>query len=160
MGALLRKLRGALGTALTWGIGWTIIGFTSVSLYVLFRGYGNVFWDTVRPVTLLAGLSGMVSGALFSLALGTFFSRRRLSDLSPRIMALWGAVAGLVVPLGLLGVGIANNMNFGPDVAVGGAIVGIGALGALTAGGTIKLAQLGEGEANAPGRDEMLGPGE
>jgi hypothetical protein len=72
-------------------------------------------------------------------------------------MGLWGALAGLLVPLGLVGVGVAAGASLQADV-VGAAILAIGDLGAATAAGTIKLVQASEKGLEAPDRNEVLPP--
>lgn len=157
---MLRKLRGALGTAVTWGVAWAVTGFGLVALLsVLGPGVqAGGFWDRAGPFTLLVGASGLVGGGVFSVVLGTVHRRRRLSELSPLRMALWGASAGLLVPLGLLGVGLAAGVPMIPQV-VAVTLVGIGALGAATGGGTIKLAQAGERELESSETGGSLGSG-
>jgi hypothetical protein len=127
--------------------------------FLLFGENLAVLWDVITPITVLAGASGLVGGVVFSIALGTVHSRRRLSELSPLRMALWGAGAGLLVPMALLGVGLVAGVPLGANVILGMAAV-IGGFGAATAGGTIKLAQMADRELDAPADREMLGSGE
>lgn len=159
MRGILRKLRGALGTAVTWALGWGLGAFALVSVGFLLFGKGVFFWDTVRPITILAGLSGFIGGTVFSTALATIHARRRISELSPLRMALWGAGAGLLVPLGVLGVSLVAGVPLHADV-VAGMVVGIGGLGAATAAGTVKLAQASDRALDGPDRNARLLSGE
>lgn len=143
---MLRKLRGAVGTAVTWAIGWATSAFVVLSGPVLIWGNPDLFWQTIRPVTLLAGVSGLFGGAVFSTVLGTVHRNRRLGELSPLRMAAWGAGAGLLAPLALLGAGVAFRVPMQPGF-VALLVAGIGGLGAATGGGTVKLAQLGQRDA-------------
>jgi hypothetical protein len=145
MSGILRRLRGALGMAVTWAVGWGLSVGVLVSVSFLFLGNRTFFWDTVRPVTTLAAFSGFVGGAVFSLVLGAGYRRRMLSELRAGRMALWGAGAALLIPLALLGVGLIVHVPLRPEfISVLG--LGLAALGAGTAGGIVWLAQRGDGE--------------
>ncbi|MGD8360516.1 MAG: hypothetical protein PVJ04_03730 [Gemmatimonadota bacterium] len=145
MSGIFRRFRGALGMALTWAVGWGLSVGALVSVSFLFLGNRTFFWDTVRPVTALAALSGFVGGAVFSLVLGAGYRRRMLGELRAGRMALWGAGAALLIPLALLGVGLIVHVPLRAEViSVLG--LGLGALGAGTAGGIVWLAQKADGE--------------
>jgi len=145
MSGFLRKLRGALGTAVTWALGWGVAGLAAISAGVFFLGDPAAFWSTVGPLTLVTALSGFVGGAVFSLVLGAGYRRRSLRELRPVRMALWGAGAALLVPAALLGVGLIVHIPLEVEV-VAGIGVGLGALGAGTAGGMVWLAQKADGD--------------
>jgi hypothetical protein len=96
----LRRLRGALGLALTWAVLWGIAaGFTGgivSSVILLLRG-------TIPPVPLLmaafalaGAISGFVSGAGFALLLTTSARRRTLDDLNPLHFGALGAIPAAV----------------------------------------------------------------
>ncbi len=159
MRPILRKLRGALGTAVTWAVGWAVSGLVLFSLPLWLWGNRGFFWDTLRPLTVLAAFSGFTIGMVFSVVLGTVHRRRRLSELRPLRMALWGAGAGVLVPLALIGIGAAGGVGVRPE-AVAAVLLCLGGLGAVTAGGTIKLAQAADRELPDSGRDGRLGPGQ
>lgn len=144
MSGLLIKLRGALGMAVSWAVGWGVLGFGVISVSVAFLGGGSDFWSTVAPLTALTGLSGFVGGTVFSLVLGTGYRRRRLGELKPGRMALWGAGAALFIPAALLGVGLIVHVPI-EAALVAGVGVALGALGAGTAGGMVWLAQKADG---------------
>lgn len=102
---MLRRLRGVLGTALTWGAGWTVIGSVIGGAQVLaLRTAGSPIPMTLSRfivlVTLRWAVFGAISGALFALVL--WYAGRRvasLSVLSTIRSAGWSALAGAVVPL-------------------------------------------------------------
>ncbi len=158
MHPIFRRLRGALGTAFTWAVGWAVAAFSVVSVAMLVTGDLNPFWAAVAPPTILAGASGFVGGTVFSLVLGTFYRKRRLGELKPLWMAAWGAAAGLLLPMTFLGLGLVAGvpLELG-DVA--GWTLGLGALGAGTGGGIVKLAQMGEGSLPPSSDDSLLGSG-
>jgi hypothetical protein len=119
----------------------------------------ELFWEVAGPVIAVVAGSGLVAGTIFSVVLGTVYRNRRIGDLSPGRMALWGAGAALLLPAGLLGLGVAAGMPAGVDL-VGITLGSVIVLGAGTAGGTIKLAQAaGDAELESAVRDELPGSG-
>ena len=96
----LRRVRGALGLALTWSVIWGIAaGITGgilSSVVILLRG-------TIPPVGLLiaafalaGAISGFVSGAGFALLLTTSARRRTLDDINPLHFGALGAIPAAV----------------------------------------------------------------
>lgn len=136
---MLRKLRGALGTALTWAVGWAVTAFAASSVAFLFIGRG-LWLDLVLQTTAAAAIFGLAGGATFSLVLGAIPWRRRLTELRARRMALWGAGAGLLAPVALTFFAVATGARAQADVLAFVMLLFSG-LGAATAGGTVKLAQ-------------------
>jgi hypothetical protein len=96
----LRRLRGALGLALTWAVLWGIAagvtgGILSSVILLLRR--------TIPPVGLLVAafalagaISGFVSGAGFALLLTTSARRRTLDDIKPLHFGALGAIPAAV----------------------------------------------------------------
>jgi hypothetical protein len=158
IGPILRKLRGAIGTALTWAVVWALGGFALFTTIFMLSSGLTAFWAGAIPVTIMAGISGFIGGTMFSLVLGTIHRRRRLEELSPLRMGLWGGLAGLIVPMALLWVAasVGIGLQLGALVSL---IVACGGLGATTAGGTVKLAQWSQGELEAPSHDGLPGSG-
>ena len=159
MSSLLRKLRGALGTALIWALGWGAIGFVVIAVLLLAVGSRDFYWETVIAFSLSSALSGLVAGATFSLVLGTLYRRRHLSELSPLRMALWGAAAALLVPLGTLAAADTVGLQLETGV-VAGMVLTMSGLGAATAGGTVRLAQAADRGLGAPAGVASLDRGE
>jgi hypothetical protein len=99
MHELIRKLRGALGVAATWGAAWGVV-FAALSLII-----GLIDPDSIDPgedLVVIVGtgaLLGIVSGAAFSALLSVLERGRRIEDLSISRAALWGAMATSVFPL-------------------------------------------------------------
>lgn len=156
---MLRKLRGALGMALTWAVAWGLGGLLlAVVLYVLGPGFGPIsFWTLAPALAARTGMLGFVGGGAFATVLGTIHRKRRLGELGALPMALWGALAGLVMPVagiavivGAAGGGIPLRAILGPSVIV------FGGLGALTSVATIKLAQRGVEEIGPSEPDRSL----
>jgi hypothetical protein len=151
MGPISRKLRGALGMAVMWGLGWAVVTSVVMSLALLVWGDPGFFWDTLSALSALAGFSGFVGGAVFSTVLGTVHRRRSLGELKPFRMALWGAGAGLLVPMAVVGAGVLAGVPLEPDVILGVAL-GMGGLGGATGGGMVKIAQAGGDSLEPPDR--------
>ncbi len=147
MQRLMRRVRGAFGMAIAWGITWAIgaAGLLAI-IAMLFRP--DAFWAGLRGITLLGGISGMISGFVFALALGVFHRNRTLADLRVSRMALWGAAAGIVVPLTLL----TMTLLGGPNLTATSLFTSLGVLGltgAATGAGMVRLAKAGDPEIGA-----------
>ena len=128
MGVWFRRLRAALGTAVTWAVGWAVVG---MALSIL---------GGVAPLSgiILGAMSGFWSGGAFAVVLGVMERKRTLADLRiPRII-FWGAVAGMVPPAtSLLAVGLGGEYVPVPAILL---IVGTtGVLGAGCSAGSLLL---------------------
>lgn len=118
MKPLLRRIRGAIGMALTWGAAWAVPGLVA----------GVPEWILV----------GMVSGAGFSIVLGLGESGSRFEELSAKRLAGWGALgavlsAVLATPMFL--VLSSGALEVGPFLIV------VGLMGAASAAGTLAIAR-------------------
>ena len=100
MMGFLRRLRGIVGTGLSWALGWA--GVWGVFLLVM-AGLGRLqgwdFWYTVRA-ELLVGGGGFIAGSVFGVGLSILERHKKLEDLSFRRIALWGGVGGLILAAG------------------------------------------------------------
>lgn len=83
-----RRMRGAVGMGLTWGLAWFAGG---VALALAFPGAADV------PFPILWGGFGFVGGVIFSTVLGMREGRRRFDQLSLPRFAWWGAVGGVLL---------------------------------------------------------------
>jgi hypothetical protein len=100
---MYRRLRGLLGTTLTWGVLGAIVGFP-VYLSLALMGpwpVNAIRWE--RELTKLAAWEGM--SFLWGLACGLAFAvvlllveRRQRKQLAPTRVAAWGALAGGLFP--------------------------------------------------------------
>lgn len=86
MGNLLRRIRGAIGTGLTWAVVWGAAG--GIPRWIL-----GMYSDLPFPI-LFAGL-GLIAGVTFSGIMLLTLRRRRLDQLSIPLLATAGAVGGL-----------------------------------------------------------------
>jgi hypothetical protein len=140
----LRRLRGALGTALTWAAAWFGAGFLFITLnHVLglipFRVYTELFLSNALRYATQMALVGFVTGGTFSLYVASTFRRERLEDLSPGRFALGGALVAVLLSLGLLGVSPGYGVLLLRDLGVPLGMAAV--LGGGTSYASIKLAQ-------------------
>ena len=99
MRAFLRKCRGILGVAITWGTIWGLV-FALIAFVV-----GAIDPDSIDPgetrlrVAGMGAVFGAVSGVVFGILLSVAERKKTLRELSLARVALWGAVATAVYPL-------------------------------------------------------------
>ncbi len=130
----LRRIRGVVGTALTWAAGWAGFAFI-LSLTGYFGALGTV--QVYAAVAALWAVVGFVGGAIFSVVLGIAERRRSFDEMSLPRFAVWGAVGGLLLAIPWL-------TGAGPPPALSeilGTGVVMGLLGAGSAAGSLALAR-------------------
>lgn len=131
----LRRVRGAVGMGVAWGLAW--FGAGVVLLLIVGPDAADV------PFPLGFGLLGFLAGALFSGILGLVERGRGFHQLSLKRFAGWGAAGGLlfavlfavVVTLSGAGALLDDLVFLGPLFA---------AAGAASAGGALALARRGD----------------
>ncbi len=109
----LKRIRGAVGTGLTWAVGWGVggvmIGVASLILpWLPWDAFFEVF---DAPLPALA-VPGFFAGLFFSLVIGVAGRRRRLEELSFGQVARWGAFGGVLLtafPFVLVVIGLASR---------------------------------------------------
>ncbi len=157
MNPVMRKIRGLVGTAVTWAVGWAVAGFGLIAIPLLVGRGAVPFWRVALPFAAVIGVSGAVVGTLFSLVLGSIHGRRTLDELKPGRMALWGGLAGLVTA----GAAFAGVAAVGVPIPPKGVLMVtamIAGFGAITGGGTVKIAQMSEPKLEAPDPPSPLPP--
>ncbi len=148
IGSIFRKLRGALGTAITWGVGWALASVPVMGVLFLFSPGLSGFWGSVPLFMALGGMGGFIGGTVFSTLLGGIFGRRSFTELKPLPMAFLGCVSGVLVPLGL--VGVFSLTGFTVEVeAVAGLLLYFGGMGAVTSAGMLKIAGMSQEQLEA-----------
>ena len=96
LASLLRKLRGIVGTGISWAFGWSIVGTTiHWSLGLL----GLVGSPDMMVAPYMYGLLGFYGGSVFGGVLALTEYKRLLAELHLGRVAVWGALAGLFVPV-------------------------------------------------------------
>ena len=146
MRTLLRRIRGALGTALTWGAMWFGATFALLAV-VFFLADGRVvpFWELLPSMVLLSGwnaLVGFITGGAFAAYIAGNFRGRRIEDLSPGRFAVGGSL--IAVPLTLVvviwaKVGAISELPLLQDLFMPMLLSAV--LGGFTGFGSLKLAQ-------------------
>jgi hypothetical protein len=135
MKGFLRRLRGIVGTGLTWAFGWTVIN----TGLILLSGLPLRF---VGAVALSNLFQGFLAGGTFAVILSIAERRRSLEDLSLKRTALWGGIGGILLRLAaiplILPVGIPLPNIFIP-------LVIDGLTGAGLASGSVALARRADG---------------
>ena len=130
----LRRVRGAVGMGLTWALVWA-----PVAVLV-----GTQIVDPDNSMdemgVMIGALPGFLSGVMFSAVLGIAAGRRRLDELSVARVGGWGAVAGMLI--GILPFVLGKPEGGRPQWLLAGVVItSITLLGALSAAGSLALAQ-------------------
>ena len=112
MNKWVRRMRGAIGTGLTWAVGWAVGGLLigASSLVLPFLPWDFFFEVFDAPLPALA-IPGFFGGVIFSIVLGVAARNRKFDELSVPQFAAWGAVGGLLLshrPAARVGTGLAN----------------------------------------------------
>lgn len=143
MRAWLRRIRGALGMGLTWGVAGFLAG---IVIEVIHNIWPNPLGAAVDIWPAALGYPAFFGGVAFSVVLGIAGRRRRFDELSLPRVAAWGAIGGLLVsliPATLVALGLAT-----PNVPLWQitlALVGPLALGgAVAASGSLALARMAD----------------
>jgi hypothetical protein len=99
MNALLRKVRGVLGSGLIWGVLWATIG-ALVGFLIRITIPGSMDpGENELLVAAIFGAIGFVSGAAFGMLLSFAESRKKILDLSLGRAAVWGILGAATFPL-------------------------------------------------------------
>jgi len=155
--SLLRKLRGIVGTGLSWGFSWSFLG---TALHWSLASLGFVGAPDMIVTATMYGLMGFYGGCVFGGVLSLTEHRRSLSELHLGRVAGWGALGGLFVPVvyHLLGGGAGlrwfSLLWTSPELWFTLAI--IAPLGAASAAGMTAIARSGSDQAIGEGDGSPL----
>lgn len=142
--SVLRRLRGMFGNALVWGVGWLITGLVLFATLRVFRVL-SWSWAEVIGTAMRAGIVGGVAGGVFAGVIRLLYHGRRLSEISwVRFGAGGGVFAGLVLPLFLQTMNLLSGNGPVPWESLLDDALLTAFLGGAAAGGSMKLAQLGD----------------
>ena len=92
MGSFFRRLRGIVGTGLTWAVGWGV-AFAGLFATLGFP-YGGLVEAAVNGIIL-----GFSAGGSFAIILSIAERRRTLQELSLRRVGVWGGIGGMTLLL-------------------------------------------------------------
>lgn len=134
----LRKTRAILGTGLLWGGFGGLIGALGGLIGYIVDPAPLSEW--MLGMTLLFAGAGAVTGVGFAATLALFEGRRTLDELTPRRAALWGGVAGFVLPLGIVAALSGGALPLLPALA---SATLFGGATALLGAGTVHVARRG-----------------
>jgi len=154
VGNIFRRLRGALGNALVWGVGWFTSAFT---VFAALRVAGiippAISWEAGLDTAIRLGVMGVIAGGAFSSVIRLLYHGRRLSEISWVRFGIGGAVVtGLFVPTFISVMRLIEGDGFLPleSLLTNGLIAAV--FGGAAAGGSLKLAQLAD--TLLPGRSQ------
>jgi hypothetical protein len=126
MKGFLRRLRGIIGTGLTWAVGFAAFN----SIVALFQGGG---WESFLGATIIGGFFGLVLGSGFASILSLTERHRTLRELSLPRVGLWGAIGGFLFT-------VAFNLAFGGTI-YWGAVLTVALFSAGFSSGSVALAK-------------------
>jgi hypothetical protein len=152
---ILKRLRGFFGTALVWGAGWMIAG--SALLFTLrLVGVLTFPWIDLLIFAVRIGIVGSVTGAAFSIVIRFLYHGRRLSEINWVRFGLGGGiVTGLFVPLFLQTMNLLSGDGLVPWELVLDDGLWTAVFGGVSAGGSLKLAQLADPLLPGGSRDQL-----
>jgi len=154
---LLRRIRGALGTAVLWATSWFVASFGLWTALHLFLGVLPMSdpWALILAISTSSAASGFITGLAFSAYLRITCSERSLLDLRAGRLALGGGgVAAGVSLLWSLGFQLSTGLSVPLATLVLGSIFPL-VLGGVTAGGSIRAAQHAARRLTGPATDEL-----
>lgn len=95
----IRRLRGMLGTGVTWGVGWAIVMFGIGTIIGIVDPDSIDAGEEPWRIAGLVGGVGFLSGVAFAGLFSWIENRKSLRDLSVARAAVWGAIGGAALPL-------------------------------------------------------------
>lgn len=160
----LRRIRGAIGMGITWGVAWAVtgLGIGVASLVTPFLPWDVFFRYFDAPLPALA-VPGFIGGLFYSVVLGIAGRNRRFDELSLPRTAFWGALGGLLLALFpgfMVLVGLASLGRPDASLLFLTAVFGVPfmVLGAASATGSLMIARKAERRA-LPGGEDIADPG-
>lgn len=142
MKGLLRRVRGIIGTGLTWAMAWIGLG-AGIGALAGFQ------FSMILRIALSNSVGGFLAGATFAVILSVAERKNTLEGLSLRRVAIWGATGGVLLSLIPLAYGFPIAYLLGPLVINGG-------IGAGMAAGSVFVAKRAEARRFVPGGDDVL----
>ncbi|MFG1691336.1 hypothetical protein ACGF5M_04200 [Gemmatimonadota bacterium] len=124
MGRFLRRLRGIIGTGVTWAVGWA--GVSAVAA-LLVGDLASLF-----EIAALFGITGFIAGCSSATVLSIQEHHKQLEDLSLLRTALWGGFGGMLAAGAFI---FLTDPSLWPFVAI------LSLLGAGSSAGTVALAR-------------------
>lgn len=142
MNRLLKRIRGIIGTGVTWALAWVGLG----AVVGAFVGYPASF---LLRIALSNSVSGFIAGSAFAVILSVAERKHTLEGLSLRRVALWGAIGGGLLSFIPMAYGVPLAYLLGPLVINGG-------IGAGMAAGSVAMARRAEDRRLVTGPNKPL----
>jgi len=142
MKRLFQRLRGIIGTGLTWAAAWVGLGAGIGVLSGMEMGF-------ILRLALGNSVSGFLAGASFAVILSVAERNHSLEELSLKRIALWGAVGAAGLSLLPLAYGVPIAYLFTPILINGG-------IGAGMATGSVAMARRAEDRQLTSGPSDPL----
>jgi hypothetical protein len=142
MKGFLRRIRGILGMAATWGAGLGVVGSAVASLG-FFTGHGFV-----TGIALTGAFMGFVVGGASGIIISLSERHKGLEDLSLKRVALWGGLAGALAAC-------ATNLLGGGGI-IWGFVVTLTLLGSGLSSGSVAIAKRAHRKELAEGDEESF----
>ena len=137
MKRFLKRIRGIIGTGVTWALAWVGLGAVVGALV----GYPVSF---LFRIALSNSVSGFIAGSAFAAILAVAERKHTLADLSLKRVAIWGAIGGGLLSFIPMAYGVPLAYLLGPLVINGGIGAGMAAGSvAFPRGGDVLPPQLG-----------------
>lgn len=159
MNSFFKRIRGAIGTALTWGAGWFVGGLGMYGLFGL-MGVGPAGVAAILQAALNLGILGGIVGLGSAGFIRLRYAGRSLQDISTLWFGLGGGVASSALIVATVVVG--RFLTGAPVVSwtTIAASAGVAAvLGGLTAAASLTVAKAG-GELTSPDGTAALDRGD
>jgi cation transporter-like permease len=138
----LRRVRGIVGTALTWALVWLPMGIVmAVYRFRHLHPHAPIPLRVILVVALAWAAWGAISGAVFASVLAVAERHRALSDLLPSRTAAWGALGAVVLPGGIFLIVALKNPSVDLIVPAAATLSISAVLGAACAAATLALAR-------------------
>jgi hypothetical protein len=144
---LMRRVRGAVGTAGVWAAAFAIAGVAGLlplSLLGVLPPFERIRFGRLLAETVLRwGLGGAAMGLAFAMIVLGGERKRTLAAPSSRRFAAWGFVAGAIIPFGMATIAeLTGRSSVATNLRSGVIFAGIcGALGAALAVATLRAAR-------------------
>lgn len=138
---IFRRLRGALGVALTWGTAFSTLA-TTLLLSGLAVGFipSAVFGPKeIVQVVIRTFLAGGLAGTLFASVLAGAERRRTLGTLSLKRVAVWGFLGAACIP-GVFAIALGLTGAVSGGLLLSGTAL-YGAIGSVLSTATVRMAQ-------------------
>lgn len=139
----MKRIRAIVRNAVIWGAAWAAV---PAALFTTLRLIGvvpdSVSWHDGLGLAARFGIVGFVAGAVFSTVVGVAYRGRRLAEINwVKFGLAGGALTAVVVPLFLQTMNLLTDGHLIPWHLVLDDSLWTGVLGAMAAGGSLKIAQ-------------------